>query len=82
IETGKLADLTVLDLDDVGTIPGDDIYARIVYAAQSRHVHSVFVGGRCVVDAGQLTTLNEASVRANAWEERRRLETRIQGFLG
>ncbi|MHC4831212.1 MAG: 5'-deoxyadenosine deaminase, partial [Planctomycetota bacterium] len=81
IETGKLADLTVLDLDDVGTIPGDDIYARIVYAAQSRHVHSVFVGGQCLVDAGRLTTLDEASVREAAWEERGRLDTRIQRLL-
>jgi cytosine/adenosine deaminase-related metal-dependent hydrolase len=77
IEPGRRADLVVLDLDDVATVPGTDLFARIVYAAQSRHVTDVWVDGRAVVRARTLTTLDEERVRARAWEERARLEKRL-----
>jgi 5-methylthioadenosine/S-adenosylhomocysteine deaminase len=79
LEVGMQADLTVLDLEDVATIPGDDLYARIVYAAQARHVTDVFVGGRPLVRDRQLMTLDEVRVRARAREERARLEERLRG---
>jgi cytosine/adenosine deaminase-related metal-dependent hydrolase len=77
IEAGRLADLALLDLEDVATVPGSDLYARIVYAAQSRHVTDVWVHGRAVLRKRTLTTLDEERVRARAWEERSKLERRL-----
>ncbi len=65
IEVGKKADLTVLDLDKVHSIPGDDdIYSRIVYSARADNVDSVLVDGKPVVQNGQLLTLDEHEIAA------------------
>ncbi len=77
IEPGRKADLVLLDLEDVGAIPGADVYARIVYAAQARHVTDVWVDGRAVVRGRALLALDEERVRARAWEEWARLERRL-----
>jgi cytosine/adenosine deaminase-related metal-dependent hydrolase len=77
IEPGRKADLALLDLEDVAAVPGDDIYARIVYAAQSRHVTDVWVDGRAVVRRRTLLTLDEERVRARAWEEAEKIARRI-----
>lgn len=77
IEAGRKADLALLDLEDLATVPGGDPYGRVVYAAQSRHVTDVWVDGRAVVRNRILLTLDEERVRARAWEELAKLERRL-----
>jgi len=59
IAEGKSADLVALDLaSDPATIPGGNLYSRIVYSAQKANVTDVFAGGRPIVDGGSLVELD------------------------
>jgi cytosine/adenosine deaminase-related metal-dependent hydrolase len=52
IEAGKLADLTILNLNKVHLIPADNVVSQIVYSVQSRDVVHVMVDGEWVVQNG------------------------------
>src|SRR5947209_16841500 len=52
VEAGKLADLTVLDLDRLHLTPRPDVVSTLVYAAEARDVRTVLIGGRVVLRAG------------------------------
>lgn len=49
IEPGKLADLTILNLNKVHLTPVDNVISQIVYSAQSKDVFHVMVDGEWVV---------------------------------
>jgi len=68
IEKGKLADLIVLDLDNIwdSTGPAEDPFAAVVYSAGPRNVDSVMIDGRWVYRHRQYDTLDPAAVRRNA----------------
>jgi 5-methylthioadenosine/S-adenosylhomocysteine deaminase len=71
LESGKRADLVVLDLAGLHTTPvlhGRDfnVAAHIVFSASGRDVTDVWVDGRRLVAGGQPTTFDVASVRATA----------------
>ena len=61
LEPGYRADVVLIDLEQEHTMPADNVYAALVYAARASDVSHVIVGGRVLVDAGQLTyaDLNE-----------------------
>jgi 5-methylthioadenosine/S-adenosylhomocysteine deaminase len=65
IETGALADLIVLDVMQPHLIPWYSAASQLVYAAYGSEVEYAVVGGRVLVDRGELTTidLEEASAR-------------------
>lgn len=69
LEVGKRADVTVIDLSATHIEPWGEPAARVVYAAQSRDVRHVVVGGKVLLHDGVLTTLDEPSVRARARAE-------------
>ena len=52
IETGKKADLTILNLDKVHASPADNMVSQIVYSARSEDVRHVMVDGEWVVRDG------------------------------
>jgi 5-methylthioadenosine/S-adenosylhomocysteine deaminase len=66
IEAGKRADLTILDLGRLHLTPRPDVVSTLVYAAEARDVRTVLIGGRVVMSDGQLTTLDEREVLAEA----------------
>ena len=72
IEAGKLADLCALDLDQPETQPLHQVLSQVVYAASSRQFTDVWVGGRRLLEDGQLTTIDLKRVMAKAgeWNER------------
>ncbi len=73
VAPGYRADLQIVRLDGVHLEPGgEDLAARLVYAATARDVHTVLVGGRVVVEAGALrsTALGELRQRARRGLER------------
>ena len=76
LEVGKKADLTVVDLDRLHTLPGGSPVSQLVYSATSADVRHVFVDGQCLVRDGALTTLHEDAVRAGAKREGRKIFTR------
>ncbi len=73
IRPGFLADLVVLDLDDLGNLGASDVYTKIVYASDARHIRHVFVGGRELVRDGTLLSMNEREIVNDARHEGRAL---------
>jgi 5-methylthioadenosine/S-adenosylhomocysteine deaminase len=66
IEAGKRADVTVLDLQRLHTTPRPEVVSTIIYAAEARDVRDVLIDGRFVLKGGELTTLDERDVIAEA----------------
>jgi len=68
IETGKLADLTAVDLDNLNSWPLHNPVSQLVYSSQANQVSHVWVGGRLVVQNGDLKTLDKALLKQQAGE--------------
>lgn len=76
LQAGKLADLVRVDLDDPAFVPGlsdADLLAHLVWAASSRLVTDVWVGGRPVVSGGVCLTVDDARARREVAQRARRL---------
>jgi 5-methylthioadenosine/S-adenosylhomocysteine deaminase len=71
IEVGKCADLQLLNLNRLHTSPQPDLVSTIVYAAEASDVETVIIDGQIVMRDGQLLTLNEQEVIAQAHEQAR-----------
>ena len=72
LEIGKQADMVAVDLNRLETQPVYDPVAQLIYAATRDQITHTWVGGRCLMDNRQLTTLNEALILNNAqqWQEK------------
>jgi 5-methylthioadenosine/S-adenosylhomocysteine deaminase len=66
IEAGKLADITIVQLERLHTTPRPEVVSTIVYAAEARDVRDVLVDGRALLRDGRLTTLDERETVAEA----------------
>jgi 5-methylthioadenosine/S-adenosylhomocysteine deaminase len=66
VEPGKRADLILIDLERLHTTPRPDVVSTIVYASEAADVRTVLIDGRVVMRDGQLTTLDEREVIADA----------------
>lgn len=68
IEVGKKADLVLVDIWQPNMMPivwdhGDtNVLWNLVYSARGSNVHTVFVDGKMVVQAGRSTQVNESDV--------------------
>jgi len=66
LEIGKRADITILALERLHLTPRPDIISAIVYAAQAADVRTVVIDGRIVMREGELLSVNEREVLAEA----------------
>jgi cytosine/adenosine deaminase-related metal-dependent hydrolase len=66
LEVGKKADVVVHDIDRPEWRPLLNVINQLVWSADGRSVHTVFVDGARVVDAGRMTTIDEAALYAAA----------------
>jgi len=66
LETGKRADLLVIDRDTLNQIPLYNVYSDLVYATKAADVESVIINGRIVMRNRRLLTLDEASIKTAA----------------
>ena len=66
LETGKRADVLVIDRDTLNQIPLYNIYSDLVYATKAADVETVIINGRIVMRNRRLLTLNEAAVKKDA----------------
>jgi 5-methylthioadenosine/S-adenosylhomocysteine deaminase len=64
LKPGKLADVTVVDLDRIHLTPAYDPLSHLVYAARGSDVRHVLVNGRLVVRNGHVVTVDEAELKA------------------
>jgi len=83
LEPGKRADAIVIDLDRLHNVPSyhrdpAGVYAQIVYAAKSTDVVDVMCNGQWLMRDRALLTLDEETLRTEAREQARRIDT----FLG
>ncbi len=76
VEVGKQADLVVVRQDAVHVAPAWDPVSSLVYATQARDVEHVLVGGRFVVQSGEVQTLDAPRVAAIARTQARQLARR------
>jgi cytosine/adenosine deaminase-related metal-dependent hydrolase len=59
LEVGKLADVVLHDTDRPEWRPLLNVMNQLVWSADGRGVHMVFVDGRKVVEEGRVTALDE-----------------------
>jgi 5-methylthioadenosine/S-adenosylhomocysteine deaminase len=82
LETGKRADLIVVDLNTLQSTPySTDLVSALVYSAQTSDVKTVLIDGQLVMKNRELLTLNERSVLQEANRERSELIKRA-GITG
>ena len=67
LETGKRADVIILDLGELHSTPRtDDLVSTIVYSSQPEDVQSVVIDGRLVMEERKMLTIDEHTVKNNA----------------
>jgi len=70
LEVGKSADVILVDLARAHSSPQrDDVLSALVYSAGSSDVRTTIIDGRVVMRDGELLTLNQADVIADANRE-------------
>ncbi len=77
IEPGKLADLVLLETRSPHMTPLHDPVSAVVYAARGADVHTVWVGGRRIVEGGRLLSFDAAAAMARVEEAACRLRRRL-----
>ncbi len=80
LEPGKRADIAVVELNQIHTIPRfgrdpDAIYSQLVYSAKSTDVRDLLVNGRVLMRDRQLLTINEEAYKAEAEDFARRIDS-------
>jgi len=66
LEPGKLADITLVELNSPNVTPMYNIYSHLVYAVDKNDVRTVFINGQLVMQDRKLLTLDEESIKARA----------------
>ena len=66
IESGKRADIVIVDADDLNQTPLYNIYSSLVYATKADDVRTVIINGKIVMYNRNLLTLNESLIKKNA----------------
>ena len=66
LETGKRADLLVIDRDTLNQIPLYNVYSDLVYATKASDVETVIINGRLVMRNRRLLTLDETAIKRDA----------------
>lgn len=77
LEPGKLADVALWDLTGLAHAGIADPVAALVLGAP-RQVHTLYVQGRAVVEAGELRTGDESAIAADLVREARRIADRAE----
>ena len=78
LEPGRLADLVLLDYEKMTypfVDPSHDPIETLLYRGVGRHVHTVMVNGRIVVQGGRLLTVDEEAIGARLAEAASRPRT-------
>ncbi|MBN1349722.1 5'-deoxyadenosine deaminase [candidate division KSB1 bacterium] len=77
IETGKKADIILLDLNRIHNLPADNIYSQLVYSAKSEDVKTVIVDGKTVMRNRELLTISEDEIVRSCKRETQRILQKI-----
>ena len=66
IEAGYLADIVFLDAGHINLVPLNNLINQLVHTEDGGAVDKVMVGGKLVVDAGEILTVDRKSLRRQA----------------
>jgi len=66
LETGKRADIVIVDANELNQTPFYNIYSSLVYATKADDVRTVIIEGKTVMLDRKLLTLNETLIKKNA----------------
>jgi 5-methylthioadenosine/S-adenosylhomocysteine deaminase len=72
LEAGKQADMMAINLNHVSTQPLYNVISQVVYAASRDQVSHVWVAGKCLMEKGKLSTIDEADAlnKARSWRDK------------
>ncbi len=73
LETGKRADIVIIERDALNQIPLYNVYSDLVYATKAWDVLTVIVNGRILMRDRKLLTLDEAAIKEGARVYRERV---------
>ncbi|MDP9161453.1 MAG: amidohydrolase [Acidobacteriota bacterium] len=73
LESGKKADLLIINLDEPNAVPIYDVYAQLAYAIKASEVKTVLIGGKIVMRDRKLLTVNEEEAVAKAREYKKKI---------
>jgi 5-methylthioadenosine/S-adenosylhomocysteine deaminase len=66
IETGKRADIVIVDADELNQTPFYNIYSSLVYATKADDVRHVIINGKVIMLDRRLLTLDENAIKKDA----------------
>ncbi|MCB1025551.1 MAG: amidohydrolase [Acidobacteria bacterium] len=66
IETGKLADIVIVDFDTLHQTPFYNLYSQLVYATKASDVRTVVVNGEIIMIDRRFLTLDEKTIKREA----------------
>lgn len=66
LESGKRADIAIVDFSGLHQTPFFNVYSHLVYATKASDVSSVIINGRIVMQNRRLLTLNENAIKQEA----------------
>lgn len=75
LETGKLADVVAVRLNDLNSLPLYNPVSQLVYSTRSDQVSHVWVGGRQLISDGRFTSINISKITEQTKDWQSRLST-------
>jgi 5-methylthioadenosine/S-adenosylhomocysteine deaminase len=79
LESGKRADLIVVDLGAPHLTPMYNLYSHLVYVTKASDVTDTIVNGRVLMRNRRLLTLNEMAIKAAARQYKERVSRSLKG---
>ncbi|CAN5591888.1 amidohydrolase [soil metagenome] len=79
LETGKRADIVIVDQDDLNQTPLYNIYSSLVYATKANDVRTVIINGKVIMLNRNLLTLNEVKIKKDANIYRQKIINSLAG---
>ena len=73
VKEGALADLVIIDPSTPNMMPGNNIFADILYSLNNRNIDTVIVDGKMVVENGKLLTISVKDLQEKAASISKRL---------
>lgn len=66
IETGKRADIVIVDADELNQTPFYNVYSSLVYATKAEDVRHVIINGKVIMRDRRLLRLDENAIKKDA----------------
>jgi 5-methylthioadenosine/S-adenosylhomocysteine deaminase len=68
IEEGYIADLAVIDLNDINLIPYFNPYSHLIYSASASNVKMTIINGKIIYENGRIVTVDEEEIKQKVRE--------------